>query len=916
MFSEDSTGQAEEKLHADNFARAAAWLQRQGDARKALELYERALEIYRRVGSQRDIGLALTGVGSLLRDLGQFREALTVLEDAVAVRKEAGDRVGAARTEVGLALVYASTGNYEPCRRLLDDALLVAREYSDARLEMEALCNLGVLFLNQGALREAEQPLDRACQLARANGDSHVESHCLVDLGIVAGTRNRWKLSLAYFQAALALTRSYGNPSGEATALCHIANVDIAIGNLEDAIRCLQDAAAIQERLGDEASRAMTLSTLGSLLVQWGDPNSAAPLLLKALETIQASGNPHWEGTILHNVALCFLQSGDAEHAREIFERARQMKVAHDPHTLAITLVGLGGTYRNLGRMDNAFQTLQEALDLAESLEDANDAAIARLNLGILCEERGDVEQAYDMYLRCVDDLADLRGHADVDPIAFTLPGRFDAMEAINCLLAAVADLRGRGQFGDGRVREAFDILERGRARGFVNYLCAGSELMEDQQTGPEAEQEAIANFRLQAALRSLHTPGRTPSEVEELIRERDAADAEVRRSRAASRARILEDHPAMYVAAISLSEAQERLLDPQTLILQYRLGDRGSALWAISQSACSLCCLPCEAEIRTKVLAIEEGLRAWPGESDRGLLDDLGRELYQMLIEPARSLLPSRSDGGGEHQQGRLIVIPDGILEQLPFEVLVRGPADGGGYLTEDYAVVYAPSVTVLDRIRMQRAAGRAASWKKRFVGFAPVDFKFRRALPMTETELTRIAQLFPPEDVDLYLRSDAMKGKALKLKSGECRYLHFATHGELDREHPHLSGLLLAAEDRDTVLHAYEIIDRHLGADLVVASSCESGLGGGGRAEGMMGLSRAFLGSGCASACVSLWNVEDQSTAEMMFGFYRGLIESGMAKDRALRAAKLMMIRESPWAHPHHWGAFVLVGDWESGD
>jgi CHAT domain-containing protein len=144
--------------------------------------------------------------------------------------------------------------------------------------------------------------------------------------------------------------------------------------------------------------------------------------------------------------------------------------------------------------------------------------------------------------------------------------------------------------------------------------------------------------------------------------------------------------------------------------------------------------------------------------------------------------------------------------------------------------------------------------------------------------------------------------------------RYVHLATHGVVDLEHPRLSGLLLAEEKgsaEDGVLRLGEIYNLSLNADLVVLSACETGLGRVARGEGVIGLTRGFLYAGASSVLVSLWRVGDASTAALMADFYRELL-AGKPATRALRQARLEAIRRDPEsAKPRSWAAFVLVGD-----
>jgi CHAT domain-containing protein len=189
---------------------------------------------------------------------------------------------------------------------------------------------------------------------------------------------------------------------------------------------------------------------------------------------------------------------------------------------------------------------------------------------------------------------------------------------------------------------------------------------------------------------------------------------------------------------------------------------------------------------------------------------------------------------------------------------------------------------------------------------------------LPQTRKEAGAISQLLPDRSRSTALLGfdanlDAVLGGAL---DGH-RIVHFATHAFVDFEQPELSHLVLAMIDRDGHpregrLRAYEIRDLHLSAETVVLSACSTAVGQELRGEGPLGLSLAFLDAGAARVVVSLWDVQDQPTAELMQRFYRGVLIDHLSPAAALRQAQISMARETRWAAPYYWAGFELQGEW----
>jgi CHAT domain-containing protein len=147
--------------------------------------------------------------------------------------------------------------------------------------------------------------------------------------------------------------------------------------------------------------------------------------------------------------------------------------------------------------------------------------------------------------------------------------------------------------------------------------------------------------------------------------------------------------------------------------------------------------------------------------------------------------------------------------------------------------------------------------------------------------------------------------------------RYVHFATHGLLDNDRPGLSSLVLSMVDeqgkpQDGFLRSNEIYNLKLPAELVVLSACQTGLGKEIKGEGLVGMTRGFMYAGAARVVVSLWNVNDKATAELMTKFYEKMLKGGARPAAALRAAQVEMWMQKQWQSPYYWAAFTLQGEW----
>jgi CHAT domain-containing protein len=162
-----------------------------------------------------------------------------------------------------------------------------------------------------------------------------------------------------------------------------------------------------------------------------------------------------------------------------------------------------------------------------------------------------------------------------------------------------------------------------------------------------------------------------------------------------------------------------------------------------------------------------------------------------------------------------------------------------------------------------------------------------------------------------------DANLANAINGDLAQYRIVHFATHGFLNSRHPELSGIVLSlfderGQEQDGFLRAHQIYDLKLPADLVVLSGCRTGLGKEIRGEGLIGLTRAFMHAGSARVLVSLWDVNDEATSELMQRFYVNLLgPQKLSPAAALRAAQMSMAAEKRWSAPYYWAGFILQGE-----
>jgi CHAT domain-containing protein len=188
---------------------------------------------------------------------------------------------------------------------------------------------------------------------------------------------------------------------------------------------------------------------------------------------------------------------------------------------------------------------------------------------------------------------------------------------------------------------------------------------------------------------------------------------------------------------------------------------------------------------------------------------------------------------------------------------------------------------------------------------------------LEFTRKEAEQILALVPENQRFSAFDFTANRTTATLPDLSQYRFIHLATHGLLNTVHPELSGVVLSlfdenGADTNGFLRLNDIFNLNLPAELVVLSACETGLGKDVQGEGLVGLTRGFMYAGAKRVVVSLWNVNDSATAELMTKFYQQMLEKGVNPVAALRAAQLEMMKTQAWKAPYYWAAFVVQGEY----
>ncbi|MBO0720392.1 MAG: CHAT domain-containing protein, partial [Blastocatellia bacterium] len=364
----------------------------------------------------------------------------------------------------------------------------------------------------------------------------------------------------------------------------------------------------------------------------------------------------------------------------------------------------------------------------------------------------------------------------------------------------------------------------------------------------------------------------------------------------------------------LTLDQVQSAL-PANVQLVQYVMGEKNLMIWLVTRDRSFTAQTEIGSdELRGKVTTYLDELRK---HGNLESLNSRAAELYQLLIAPIGKQLDPRKE---------LCLVPDGILQNLPFAALVS-PATNN-YLIEDFSLVTNPSASLFARTLME-SCDKQSSGSGSFLGLSNPRFDQQRfpklhPLPSSEEEIERIQSLYP--DSRILSRGQATES-ALVNQFGKYEIVHLATHALSDKQSSLFSKIVLAEEgDRpgaesspgqvafDGALQAHEIYrlkPEH--TRLVILSSCSSGLGDQARNEVMGGLAQAFLAAGVPTVVASLWEIDDESTAGLMEKFHATHLAKKLAFGDSLRQAQISYLQTAPARrrHPYYWAAFIVTGN-----
>lgn len=837
-----------------------------------------------------------------------FRGAIEQWEAGLRLGREANNPQQESMTRNFLCSVYSSLGEYPKAINCYNQLLVLTQTLEDQQTQATTLVAIAKIYSQFGEYQKALDTLNQTFPLWQKVNFKTGEVAALNEMALIYFNLGELQQALNYYNQALAIVKPLGNPTNVAAILNNIAQVESEFNQFEVALKHYQEALGLWEevisKFGDSVAvnvqrgKGATLNNIGFVYANLNQMDSALNTYNQALNVWQKIGDRTGEASTLNNMGFIYFQQDKLDQSLELYHQALKIRQeVGDRPKEALSRYRVATVERKQGNFEAAIAQIETALTIIEDLRTKINSQDLRASF------LASKQDYYQFYIDLLMQLNQQQPHQGWEGKALQISERAKARSLLDILAQA-----------QGEVTSGVD----------PKLLNEKQTLKQKLSTLEEQRVKLLSQPHTDEQKQELN------QEIETLIKQY---------SQVLDTIRVNNPHYAALTQPKPLTLAEiQKLLDDQTVLLEYSLGKERSYLWVVTPDSIQSYELPPEATLKTAVKTFRDNLISPSKRVRRSLYEETGKALTEIAFPSSLSL-----------KNKRLLIVADGALQYVPFAAL---PEPGTPQESEaipliiNHELLTLPSASVLGLMRQENqhrkppekllavladpvftsTDDRLKSIVSQALKAIPPDLErsaresgvlFDR-LPFTQEEATQILALVPEEYRLQEIGFNANRETATHPELSQYRFVHFATHGLLNSENPQLSGLVLSlvdqtGESQNGFLRLYDIFNLNLPIELVVLSACETGLGQEIKGEGLIGLTRGFIYAGASRVVVSLWKVDDQATAQLMVKFYQGILEERLAPAAALRQAQIQMQNDSEWIPPYYWSGFTLQGEWQ---
>ncbi|GBE73664.1 hypothetical protein myaer87_08910 [Microcystis aeruginosa NIES-87] len=748
---------------------------------------------------------------------------------------------------------------------------VMAQNTNARKAEADRLLQQGIQQYQTSQFREALQSWEKALQIYREIKNRQGEMLSLGALGLTYDSLRQYQKAIEYHQQSLAIARELDYRQVESLSLSSLGLAYRSLGQYQKAIEYHQQSLAIAREIGDRSGEANSLNNLGDTYNSLGQYQKAIEYLRQSLVIAREIGDRQWETNSLGNLGNAYQSLGQYQKAIGYYQQSLAIaRELGDRRGEAYSLGNLGAAYLSLGQYQKVIEYHQQSLAIAREIGDRSGEAASLGNLGIAYRSLGQYQKAIDNLEASLNITLKTRSELSRDDRKDFLAANENQTPVIT--LAEVLIQQNQPE-------KAFQWLNLATTADLADY----NRLINAKLADPDA-QKALDNWntdnrQLEGMRRQLQD--KFSEELAQQIRqfeEKVYKNAETIGEKYPEIAELFETKPT------DIAQLQKNIA-PDTLVIQPVLLRDKVALFLVTREKLIVIQSDAKRDDFNQLVSQYHNQLADYQNADYLVT---GSKLYEILIRPIESQIATSSPKN-------IAIIATGQLRYIPFETLYDKKNDQ--VLLEKYPIYY------LTRISTSTPP---ATERKPLQGLAFANPKpTQEELKGTEIEAETISKTFPGSEKYLGINAtlDIFKKQAFRFS-----ILHLGTHGCFN-----LAGCPNLDMQANTILFAnkeqYNIADAALlglkNTELITLSACQTAKEANADGQEISGLAYVLERAGAKSVIASLWNAEDNTSAEIMTQFYQNL-KNGMTKSEAMQKAKLSQIK----SHPYFWSPFILIG------
>lgn len=849
-----------------------------GDYGKAREHYEKALAFQQEVGDKDGVGSSYLKLGQVYLSLGEYGKAKEYNEKALAISQKTGNRrnVGLCYTSLGQG--FHALGEYGKAKEYHEKALAIHLE-TGAKDEVGiSYAQLGVIFQVLCDYGKAKQYYETA--LAIHNETGHQREVCVLycNLGQVFHSLGEYGKAKEYFEKALAISHEIGYRKAVGETNNNLGMLFYALNEYGQAKDYFEKALASHKEIGNRPEEGAIYNNLAQVFYSLGEYGKAKAYLEKALAIQKEIGHQSGVGVPYGTRGVVSTSLGEYDKAKEYLEKALaiQQKLG-DRQGVGACYTSLGNVFFVLGEYDKAQEYYNKAFAIGKEIGDREGELGAQTSLSVVAAQKGNSQEALLNLLESLTKCEYIRNNLMKDNDEF----KISFLEKYNFLYRIFGELGST----TGCVGEGLHALELGRARGLAD-LMSRQYNVENPLFNHQSREDLERFTRKEVRCFCLYISFSEEQIFLWILRENKPVEF-----RAIKAKDILVENET--VQNLDTFLRKEILFRRLCILPKGHCEDRflssvndsqlGQGLSKENSSSCF------------RLVELED-----TEEEDQELYPSLSL-YYKLIIAPVADLLAEESE---------IVIVPDRFLYSVPFAALLD---ESGVSLSDKLRIRMVPSLTTLKLIQNSPADYHSQTGTL-IVGDPEVGFVIykglldkKKALPFARKEAEMIGRLIGAQPL---IGEHATKDAVLQMISS-VSLIHIAAHGNAERGEIALTPRRPTdghPQEEDYLLTMSDISKVQLRAKLVVLSCCHSACGQI-KSEGVVGIARAFLGSGARSVLVALWALPDKSTEIFMRCFYKHLALGDSASECLHQAMKWM--RNNGYPDVRDWAPFVLIGD-----